>query len=119
MIMILILSLTVGLIILGGGHKKTRIKLPPINTYGHICTLYDYNPVDKYQAPIELNHYLIKSLEEYKKKKLGRTGATSGNLYELDYFYRRDKYACYPNYNAYKYLIKLKQAMHKNSIITK
>lgn len=109
--MILTLNLIVALITLGG-HKKNRIKLPPINSYGHICTLYDYNPVDSGEAPIQVNHYLIKSLEEYKKKKLNRTsGNEVGRLYELDYFYKRDKYACYPKYNAYKYLIKLKQVM--------
>lgn len=87
------------------------VKLPPVNVFDKVCT-YEFNPVKTDDMPIQINHYLIKSYDEYIKKKSIRGGGVHGvGMHDSDYFYRNELKSIKADYHAYKYLIKLKLAL--------
>lgn len=86
-------------------------KLPPVNIYDKVCT-WGVNPVKSDETPMQINHYLIKSFDEYTQKKVKRGGGVHPmGMHDYDYFYEHEMKCCDVDYHAYKYLIKLKLAM--------
>ena len=91
------------------------IKLPPVNVFDKVCT-HGYNPVNTDDMPIHINHYLIKSYEEYFEKKAKRGGGVHDvGMHSLDYYFRNEMNCQSSDYSAYKYLVKLKLAMIEGS----
>lgn len=86
-------------------------KLPPVNVFDKVCT-YGFNPVKSESMPIQINHYLIKSYDEYTTKKAKRGGGVHPiGMHDYEYFFRNEMKCQGTDYHIYKYLIKLKLAM--------
>jgi cpsT len=91
--------------------KYKNMELPPVNVFDKVCT-YGFNPVKDDSMPIQINHYLIKSYEEYTQKKAKRGGGVHPvGMHDYEYFYEHESKCQSTDYHAYKYLIKLKLAM--------
>lgn len=91
--------------------KNKGIVIPPVNVFDKVCT-YDCNPVKSNKMPIQINHYLLKSLNEYKEKKSKRGGGVHPiGMHDMNYFFEHEMKCCETDYHAYKYLIKLKMAL--------
>lgn len=97
-----------------GGTKG--IMFPPVNLFQKICPQAYYNAVHTDDFPIQINHYVIKSYQEYVDKKSKRGGgvhAKEQGFHDLRYFYEHDEKCQAADYHAYKYLIRLKLAMNR------
>lgn len=93
--------------------KYKNILLPPVNCYGKVC-LEEENPVGRAPMPIQINHYLLKSYEEYTGKKSNRGDAIFAvDMHNMDYFYLHEKKAVSADYHVYKYMIQLKLKMQE------
>ncbi|MCU9613189.1 glycosyltransferase family 92 protein [Caldibacillus lycopersici] len=89
-----------------GKHRRTM--LPPVNCFNKEC-LYGIHPVPNEDMPIQINHYVVKSYNEYVEKKSKRGGGVHAEgFHTLDYFWYHDMKCQRVDYHAYKYLIKLK-----------
>lgn len=100
-------------------HRWARYKghrLPPVNCFNHSC-IYGENIVsdsdmpELNDIPIQINHYLIKSFDEYAEKKK-RGGGVHKDMHDMAYFWRIDQKSCMPDYHIFKYMIKLKLALN-------
>lgn len=90
-------------------YKKK--KMPPVNVFDKVCT-WGINPMCNHEMPVQINHYLVKSFDEYTQKKAKRGGGVHPiGMHDYDYFYEHEKKCCDTDYHAYKYLIKLKLKM--------
>lgn len=90
------------------------INLPPVNAFDQIC----FEEVDVTKSnvhPIQINHYFTKSYEEYIKKCAKGDVYFKVNPHDEEYFYVHENENSDIDYSAYKYLIKLKQAMGKRN----
>ena len=67
----------------GGNH------IPPVDVYGRYCII-GYPRKIKKHIPIYINHYAIKSLEEYKNKMSGSDVFFEDNPHNLKAFYWHD-----------------------------
>lgn len=93
--------------------KYRGISFPPVNIFDKICT-YGFNPVKNADMPIQINHYLIKSHEEYTEKKAKRGGGVHPvGMHDYKYFYEHEMKCQDVDYSIYKYLVKLKLAMQQ------
>lgn len=93
--------------------KCKGVALPPVNVFDKVCTL-SCNPVVSSEMPAQINHYLIKSFDEYIDKKSKRGGGVHDiSMHNMDYFFRSESSCQSVDYSAYKYLIKLKLALGK------
>jgi len=92
--------------------EHSGMSLPPVNIYGNVV-IWGQHKVDNDSFPIQINHYFTKSYQEYLAK------ASKGDVYyeinphDEEYFYEHEMRCHSVDYNAYKYLIKLKLAMGK------
>lgn len=92
--------------------KNNNTILPPVNVFDNVCT-HNCNPVKNNEMPVQINHYLLKSYDEYITKKAKRGGGVNPvGVHDLSYFYEHEMKCCKVDYHAYKYLIKLKIAMN-------
>lgn len=91
--------------------KLHGIHLPAVNVFDRICTL-GCNSVPSDNMPIQINHYVIKSYEEYIQKKAKRGGGVHPlGMHDLEYFYYHERNCQSADYSAYNRLIELKLAM--------
>ena len=91
--------------------KCKGIMLPPVNVFDRICS-YGVNPVPNDDMPVQINHYLIKTYQEYFDKKAKRGGGVHDiSMHNVDYYYRNEMKSQKADYSAYKYLVKLKLSM--------
>lgn len=93
------------------------ISLPPMNEFGKYC-LFGLHKGAKTDFPIQINHYVIKSFNEYREKKAKRGGgvhAIQEGFHDAKYFFEHDKYCQSLDYGIYKYLVQLKLALHKDN----
>lgn len=91
--------------------KYKGIHLPPVNIFDRVCSL-GFNSVPSADMPIQINHYVIKSYQEYKQKKSKRGGGVHPlGMHDFDYFYYHENKCQSVDYHAFKYIIKLKIAM--------
>lgn len=86
---------------------------PPVNVFDHVCT-GTYNKLDSEDLPAQLNHYFTKSHHEYVMKRSKGDVFFKVNPHDEEYFYFHEMLCTDTDYSAYKYLIKLKQAMKRN-----
>lgn len=94
------------------------ILLPPVNIFNKVCT-FDNDPVSSGEMPIQINHYLLKSYDEYTEKKAKRGGGVNPvGIHDYSYFFQHEMKCCTTDYHAYKYLIKLKLAMREETTKT-
>lgn len=92
--------------------KYNKIWLPPVNVYGQVC-LGDYFPMKNGSLPMQLNHYVLKSYSEYFEKKAKRGGGVHGiEMHNEEYFFEHEAYCQCVDYNAYKYLMRLKKNLN-------
>lgn len=94
-----------------GAYKK--LNLPPVNVFDKLC-IWGKHKVPSAEMPIQINHYLLKSYNEYKEKKAKR----GGGIHELqkgyhddEYFFKHDSFCQGIDVNIYKYLVKLKLSL--------
>jgi len=88
--------------------KYKNIKMPPVNMYDRVC-LWDINPIFNNDLKIQINHYLIKSYNEYIQKKSKRGGGVHGvEMHNMNYLYTHENQATAIDVHAYKYLTMLK-----------
>lgn len=88
--------------------KYKNINLPPVNVFDKVC-LYNFNPISSREMPIQINHYLLKSYNEYINKKARRGGGVHKiGMHNMNYFYAHEELCQTLDYHAYKYLIQLK-----------
>lgn len=92
--------------------KCYGIPMPPRNILGRFC-FNGYNHINSLKLPVQINHYLNKSLDEYEKKINKGDVFFSNNPHNLEYFLGPEKYCSAVDYSAYQYLIKLKLALSK------
>jgi len=90
--------------------KYKGIHLPAVNLFDRVCS-FGCNSVPNDDMPIQINHYVIKSYQEYVEKKSKRGGGVHPDMHNLEYFYYHEKRCQTVDYAAYKYLIQLKRAM--------
>jgi hypothetical protein len=91
--------------------KFKNIKLPPVNLLDKIC-IWGLDPVDTEDFSIQVNHYVIKTYNEFLEKKSKRGGGIHKiGFHDNDYFFHHDSYSQSIDYHIYKYLIKLKLAL--------
>lgn len=93
--------------------KWKNIKVPPVNVFGKTC-MYGHSPVSSDLMPLQINHYLVKSYDEYIHKKSKRGGGVHPiGMHDMSYFFEHEMKCNSVDYHAYKYLVKLKLAMEK------
>jgi len=98
-----------------GGYKG--IMLPPVNIFNRIC-IYSFNPVYSDDMPIQINHYLLKSKEEYINRKSKKGGGVNPiGVHDMEYFTYHNSFSNTPDNHINKYMDKLKKAMDKNNNI--
>lgn len=92
--------------------KCKGLMLPPVNVFDNVCSC-GINPVSSSDMPIQINHYLLKSKEEYMTRKKIRGGGDPEGTHDDEYFEYHEKYSTSHDYNIKKYLNKLKQVMDR------
>lgn len=87
---------------------------PPVNAFDKICWRR-IDSVNTEHMPIQINHYLVKTYNEYVEKKSKRGGGVHDvSMHNYDYFFKHDMRCQTADYYAYKYLIKLKLSLGLN-----
>lgn len=71
--------------------KKGIFNMPPINCCGKICPRDWYNPVNKNMFPIQINHYVLKSYDEYMNKAHKTDVIFAKNPKGEEHFIKHDK----------------------------
>lgn len=95
--------------------KCKGIMLPPVNVFDKVCS-YGENPVKSADMPVQINHYIIKTYQEYFDKKAKRGGGVHDiGMHSMDYYFRNEMMCQKEDHNAYKYLVKLKLRMRGNT----
>jgi hypothetical protein len=88
------------------------IEIPPLNAFGKINMKDFFGTKKNKNLPIQINHYVTKSYKEFWDIKNSRGNVFfKKNGYIDDFFFAHDKPATFPDYSAYKYLVKLKLAL--------
>lgn len=91
------------------------LKIPPINCFGNFVFESGNSRaymVDGTDFPIQINHYFTKSWKEYTDKMNKTDVYHEVNPHTVDYFFWHDMKSGAADYSAYKYLVKLKQALN-------
>lgn len=88
--------------------------LPPVNVFDYVSTPRNNNAKTN-EFPIQINHYFTKSYEEYAIKRSKGDVYFITNPHDEEYFFEHEMKCIGVDYSAYKYLIKLKLAMQKES----
>ena len=86
------------------------IMLPPVNVFDKVCSC-GINPVNTDEMPIQINHYLLKSYNEYMTKKIIRGGGDPEGTHDDEYFKYHEKYSTKIDNNILKYIDELKKRM--------
>ncbi len=98
-----------------GGHRN--VMLPPVNCFGKLILQGIHNvPID--DLPIQMNHYVTKSYNEYFSKKFKRGDAVYAiSHHNSEYFLYHDKRSQSIDLHAYKYIVPLKLIMSEQSVL--
>ncbi|MDM8334498.1 glycosyltransferase family 92 protein [Limosilactobacillus panis] len=89
------------------------IDIPPVNCFDSI-SLRGFDHVKSSEFPIQINHYFTKSYNEYfgVKAKKGDVFYKKNHYISKSFFYRHEMLCTKEDNNIFKYIIKLKLAMH-------
>lgn len=86
------------------------VSLPPMNEFGRYC-LFGLNKGAREDFPIQINHYVIKSFNEYREKKAKRGGgvhAIQEGFHDTKYFFDHERFCQSADYRIMRYITKLK-----------
>lgn len=92
------------------GKYKSH-KLPPVNVFDRVC-LFGFNPVHTDRMPVQINHYLLKSYNEFKQKKLKGDACFELNNHDEQYFNEHEHFSQSADFHILRYLAKLKLKMN-------
>lgn len=84
--------------------KKGIFNMPPVNCCGEICPRDWYNPVDRDIFPIQINHYVLKSYDEYMSKVNKSDVMFTKNPKGEEHFRRHDKPSTSSDYAIFKFI---------------
>lgn len=84
-----------------------RLALPPVNVFDNVC-MFGENPVPSDDMPVQINHYVVKSYEEFQEKTKKGDAVFKGYIKDNSYFFEHDMRGCREDHHIFKYLIKLK-----------
>lgn len=92
------------------------ILFPPVNAFDRVC-IYGMNPGACSEFPIQINHYLIKSYDEYAVKR-GRGGGIHKGYHNEYYLWHHEQLCSSIDLHIFRFILKLKLAMgmHKQNI---
>ena len=93
--------------------KVNNVAVPPINCFGKI-TYYRLHLANKKEVPIQINHYVTKSLEDYYKKCEKSDVFFKENPRYHNRAFEIDLYSTKPDYKIFRYMAKLKINMQSN-----
>lgn len=85
--------------------------VPPVNIYGKVSIPGGVQRTTKQMVPIQINHYIIKSYEEYQKKIVQPDAVSEKNPRTNETFYYYDKRAISTDNMIDLYLPELKQKL--------
>ncbi|MCR5438558.1 MAG: glycosyltransferase family 92 protein [Selenomonas sp.] len=91
-------------------YRRGRIGrwvLPPVNVFDKVC-LFGENPVSSDDMPVQINHYVVKSYEEFQEKTKKGDAVFKGYVKDENYFFEHDMRGNREDHHIFKYLIKLK-----------
>ena len=89
--------------------------LPPVNVFDRVC-LFGENPVSTDDMPAQINHYVVKSYEEFQNKSKKGDAVFKGYKKDDSYFFKHDMRGCQTDVHIFKYLVLLKKKLAKNDI---
>ena len=75
--------------------------------HASICVL-GFNPVETDKMPIQINHYVVKSLNEYKEKSKKGDACFKENGHNMSYFYEHERKSQFADFHIFRYLSELK-----------
>lgn len=84
---------------------------PPVNCFDNVCPRDWYNPVANKKFPIQINHYVLKSYNEYLAKVKKSDVFFKSNPKGQEHFQRHEKRSTGTDTEIQKYVGELKQAM--------
>ena len=90
--------------------KNKNFKLPPVNVFDKIC-IFGFHPVKTAIMPIQINHYLLKSYNEFKQKKSKGDVYFEFNPHDEEYFNYHEHYSQSADFHILRYVSKLKIRM--------
>ncbi len=90
--------------------KKGGMNLPPVNCFDKPI-VGNMNVGKAGTFPIQINHYFTKSYHEYAMKRAKGDVYFQVNPHDEAYFFEHETECSAVDYSAYRYLIRLKQAM--------
>ncbi len=85
--------------------QRWGIPIPPFDEFGDIPLIYR----GRRDIPVQLNHYSIRSKEEYMEKDVKGDVFFEQPSHGLDSFYKKEFRADSPDFTAFKYLSVLKE----------
>jgi len=88
--------------------RRRGVYLPPVNCFGRPC-VFGVHSVPTDDLPVQINHYLLKSYEEYIGRKSRRGGGVHDQgFHNMDYYWGHEYKSQEIDVHAYKYLVELK-----------
>ena len=89
-----------------------KVFFPPVNIFDRVC-LFGMNPGAISDFPIQINHYVIKSYEEYAAKRI-RGGGIHKDFHNEQYLWHHEQQCSSVDYHIFRFVLKLKLAMGMN-----
>lgn len=86
--------------------KRGAFNMPPVNCCGKMCPRDWYNPVDRDVFPIQINHYVLKSYDEYMSKVNKSDVMFTKNPKGEEHFRRHDRPSTSTDFTISKFLEK-------------
>ncbi len=85
--------------------------IPPVNIW-HKVAFDGFNKGSNKKIPIQINHYVTKSYDDYYKKTYVKSDVYfANNPRNIEQLYNIDALCTTPDYSIYRYMIKLKNKM--------
>ncbi len=95
--------------------KYRGIYFPPVNEFRKYIILGDHC-IKKPNFSMQINHYLLKSFEEYITRKSKKGGGTHGvGMHDVAFFYEHESRCLRKDFHIFKYIIRLKLALKKQN----
>ncbi len=82
--------------------------IPPVDVFNHTSYRNWYPKRKKEKVPVQLNHYVLKSLEEHREKDKKGDVYYDHPTHDDGMFFLRDKRCTAPDYQIFKYVAQLK-----------
>ncbi len=94
-----------------------HMEIPPCNVFGKFCMMginvFPIVGVDAQDFPAQVNHYVVKSYQEYVQKYTKGDVFYENNPHREEFFYAHDVNCTDVDYHAYRFLSKLKMSIGK------